>query len=467
MILRYFIFIVAAFIISVTHTAQAAQKSADLISGPLFPDIEVFMLDNGMDVVVIPDQRATAITHMVWYRAGSADEEPGKSGIAHFLEHLLFRGTEKFPGNSLDRTIKRVGGNHNAFTSHDYTAYFQKVTKEHLPLMMEIEADRMLNMRFTQVDMDIERKVVLEERARRIESRPGSKLGAAMSLALYKNHPYRRPIIGWRHELEAATFEDAQAFYTKYYTPDNAILVVSGNVTANEVRALALKTYGLLQNPVTVSQRARPQEPDEYLGRQVITVRDQQITNESISIVFRVPSYRTGKPGESEALYLLGEILSGTTRSRIYKDFVIDRQIATSAGAYSGSSGVDDSEFTLFGTPKGDVTLEEMEKELFSAIEKVAREGVSKREIERARNRLFASTIYAQDSASGLANLIGRTYSVGNSLSDIRSWPERMRAVTSQDIKRVAATYFNSERAVIGLMRRPSPANDQTPKDPS
>lgn len=435
--------------------AKAGGKSTDLITGPLFPNIETFKLENGMDVAVIPDGRATAITHMVWYRVGSADETAGKSGIAHFLEHLLFKGTEKFPGNSLDRTIKRVGGNHNAFTSYDYTGFFQRVTREHLRLMMEIEADRMMNVEFTAEDVDVERKVVLEERARGIESNPGAQLGAAMSLALWKNHPYRRPIIGWRHEIEALSYEDAYAFYKRFYTPSNAVLVVSGNVTVAEVKSLASEIYGVLENRAETPKRMRPTEPDDLLMRQVITVRHPQITNESISITFRVPSYRTGKPGESEALSMLNEILSGTSRARIYKDFVVDRQIAVSAGAYMRSSSLDDTEFTLYGTPKGDVTLDQLEAELLGVIKDVAANGVSKEEVHRARNRLFASTIYAQDSASGLANLLGRTMAVENTLSDIRSWPDRMRNVTPEAIKSAAARFFDPETAVIGHLRRP------------
>lgn len=457
------VFYISLLVVVAAHSARAEDKSKDLIQGELFPNIETFKLENGMDVVVIPDGRATAITHMVWYRVGSADEDPGKSGIAHFVEHLLFKGTEKFPGNALDKTVKRVGGNHNAFTSFDYTGYFQKVTREHLRLMMEIEADRMMNVKFTAADVDVERKVVLEERARGIETRPGAQLGAAMSLALWKNHPYRRPIIGWRHEIEALSFEDTQDFYKRYYTPANAILVVSGNVTVAEVTALAREIYGALENRAPKAVRDRPKEPDDLFMRQVITVRDPQITNESITIRFRVPSYRTAQPGEVEALDILSEILSGTTRSRIYKDFVVERQIATSAGAYSGSSSFDDTDFTLYGTPKGDVTLDDMEAELMAVIEKVAKEGVSEEEVRRARNRRFASIIYSQDSASGLANLLGRALVNGSTLSDIRSWPDRMRAVTPQMVQAVAAKFFNIETAVIGHLRQPLPAE----KDPS
>ena len=440
--------------------ASALEKRQNLLPETLFPNIETFKLDNGMEVAVIPDARATSITHMVWYRVGSADEEAGQGGIAHFLEHLLFKGTKKFPDSAIDTTVKRVGGNHNAFTSYDYTAYFQKVTREHLPLMMEIEADRMMNVEFTPEDVDVERKVVLEERARGIETSPQAQLGAAMSLARWKNHPYRRPIIGWRHELEVLTHQELHDFYERYYTPANAVLVVSGNVNVEEVRALAAKFYGTLENRSPAYKPNRPTEPNDLFMRQEITVRHPQITNESVSITFRIPSYRTGKPGEYEALDMLSEILSGTTRSRIYKDFVVERQIATSAGAYVGGSARDDTEFGLYGTPKGDVTLEEMEAELMAAIEKIISEGVTQDELDRARHRIFSNAIYAQDSASGLANLMGRTLIIGRSLDDIRAWPKRMEAVTPEAVKDVATRFFNPETAVVGRLRRPLDAKD-------
>jgi len=457
MMRRYGMGAIAAFIVSlvVLTGALAESKERNILPDTLFPNIETFALANGMQVAVIPDARATSITHMVWYRVGSADEEDGKSGIAHFLEHLLFKGTEKFPDNAIDRTVKRVGGNHNAFTSYDYTGYFQKVTREHLRLMMEIEADRMMNVDFTPEDVDVERKVVLEERARGIETNPSAQLNAAMNLAMWKNHPYRRPIIGWRHEIEALTHQQIRDFYERYYTPANAVLVVSGNVSADEVRTLADEIYAPLQNRAPKYQPHRPSEPDDLLLRQEITVRDRQITNESVSISFRIPSFRTGKAGEYEALDMLSEILSGTTRSRIYKDFVADRQIATSAGAYAGTSARDDTEFTLYATPKGEVSLEEIEAELMGVIAKVAKEGVSEEELRRARNRLFANAIYAQDSASGLANLMGRTLVVGSTLADVRSWPDRMMAVTPETVQDVAKRFFNPETAVVGLLRRP------------
>ncbi|MEM8838254.1 MAG: pitrilysin family protein [Pseudomonadota bacterium] len=443
--------------------APERAKGGEFFEGELFPNVEAFRLDNGMDVVVIPDNRSPLVTHMVWYRVGGADEETGKSGLAHFLEHLLFKGTEKFPGNAIDRNVKRIGGTHNAFTAYDATAYFQRVTREHLGLLMEIEADRMMNVRIDPEEFRVERKVVLEERARSIETRPGSKLNAAMSNALFKNHTYGRPLIGWRHEIEALTLEDAYAFYERYYTPANAILVVAGDVTVDGVRDLAEKTYGNVQNRSAKAVRSRPQEPNEVFGRQLITVSDEQVTRESLVVSFRVPSYYTGEAGVSEALVLLSEVLSGSQRSRINRDLVVERQLATSAGAGYSPNSLNDTQFSLYGTPKGDVTLEELEGELMGAIRKIADEGVTADELERAKRRLFAATIYAQDSAGSLARLFGQAFTNGASLEDIRSWPERIKAVTSEDIKAAAATYFAPERAVVGHLRPPASGESGDP----
>lgn len=451
----------------VTASGLRAEER-EIIEGELFPQVQQFQLHNGMEVIVVPDNRSPIVTHMVWYRVGSADEEPGKSGLAHFLEHLLFKGTEKFPGNAIDRSVKQIGGSHNAFTSYDYTGYFQRVTRDHLALMMEIEADRMMNVRFTEEDMDVERRVVLEQRARSIETNPGSQLGAAISLSLWKNHPYRRPIIGWRHEIESVTRDDAFAFYERYYTPANAVLVVAGDVTVDQVKALAATTYGALENRSVRAERKRPSEPADLLARrQVITVRHPQISRDSFSMTFRVPSFNTAQPGEFEALVMLGEVLSGTTRSRIYRDLVIERQMATSAGASYSSQAMDDTRFTLYGTPKEGISLEAIEQELLAAVQRVAKEGVTEEELRRARNRLFASTIYAQDNASGLARMFGRIFTIGGTMDGVRSWPDRMKAVTSEDVKAVAAKFFDPERAIVGHLRKPAESASDASGDQS
>ncbi len=450
------------FLLTCSAFAKEQVKEETLLPDVLFTNIKTFQLKNGMQVVVIPQSRAASVLHMVWYRVGSADETSGKSGIAHFLEHLLFKGSERFPDNAIDKAVRRAGGAHNAFTSFDYTAYYQNIHRDHLALMMQMEADRMMNVVFDKSDVNIERQVVLEERARGIETDPGQKLNTLIQLALWQNHPYRRPIIGWRHEIEALTIEDIKEFYAQFYTPANAILVLSGNISVEEAKKLAEEIYGPLKNRHAAYKPNRPQEANDLFGRQEITLRDRRITNETISLSFKVPSYGRGDPGEYEALDLLSEVLSGSTRSRLYKDMVVERQIALSAGAYLGSSAREDTQFTLYATPKEGVFLKEIEVELLEALDQIAKEGVQQEEIDKAKKRLFADTVYAQDNLDGLANFIGRTLTLGHNLDDIRSWPQRMGNVTAADIQKVAQKYFSSEKGVIGLLRRPTVA--KTPK---
>src|ERR671929_832915 len=217
------------------------------------PNLSSFTLDNGLDVIVVPDHRAPVVTHMIWYRNGSADDPIGQSGIAHFLEHLMFKGTEKHPAGEFSQVVSALGGQENAFTSFDYTAYFQRVAREHLKTMMEFEADRMTGLVLDDAVVAPERDVVLEERRMRVETDPAAQLSEAMATALFVHHPYGNPIIGWMHEIETLDREHALAYYRRFYTPENAILVVAGDVVEEEVRRLADRTYGRV-----APQGARP-----------------------------------------------------------------------------------------------------------------------------------------------------------------------------------------------------------------
>src|SRR3982751_6396714 len=233
------------------------------------PNLSSFTLDNGLDVVVIPDRRVPVATHMVWYKNGSADDPLGQSGIAHFLEHLMFKGTERHPAGEFSKVVSSLGGQENAFTSFDYTAYFQRVAREHLKTMMEFEADRMTNLLLEESVIGPERDVVLEERRMRVETDPAAQLSEAMAASLFVHHPYGTPIIGWMHEIEGLNRDHALDYYRRFYTPENAILVVAGDVTGDEVRRLAEATYGTIaprgQRPI----RFRPREPEPRAARRL------------------------------------------------------------------------------------------------------------------------------------------------------------------------------------------------------
>ena len=432
----------------------AAESPADKSPGDKTlaeNQISSFLLDNGMEVVVIPDRRAPIVTHMVWYKVGSADEPPGKSGIAHFFEHLMFKGTAKHKAGEFGAKIAEIGGSENAFTTDDYTAYYQTVTPAALETMMEFEADRMRNLILTDAVIGPERDVVLEERRSRVENNPEALLSEEIDATLYQNHPYRIPVIGWMHEMEKLNRTDAVAFYDRYYAPNNAILIVAGDVDSKEVRALAEKTYGKVARGPDLPPRIRPSEPEQNTAR-TVTLTDPRVSVPSFSRSWLVPSYHTAEPGEAEALDLLSEILGGGVRSRIYQALVVRSGIASSAGAYFDGSKLDASAFAVYGAPRGTAKLDEVQAAIDAEIALVVKDGVTEKELESARNRFLRSMIFARDNQASMANLYGSTLATGSTVKDIEEWPDRIKKVTTADVRLVAAKYLSGGHAVTGLL---------------
>lgn len=410
-----------------------------------------FKLDNGLEIVVIPDRRAPVVTHMLWYRVGSADEQRGKSGIAHFFEHLMFKGTKNHPAGEFSRKIAEIGGQENAFTSSDYTAYFQKVSPAALETMMTYEADRMRNLVLTDDVIGPERDVVLEERRSRVENDPGSILAEEVDATLYQNHAYGVPVIGWMHEITKLDRADAIEFYNRFYAPNNAVLVVAGDVDPDTVLALAKKTYGRIAKNKELPARVRPREPEQNTSR-TVSMSDPRVTIPSMRKVWLVPSYNTDTSGEAEALDLLAEILGGGLRSRLYQELVVRQGIARSAGAYYNGTSFDDSAFGIYGSPRGSATLEEVEAAILTEIEKLAMEGVSERELNKAKNRFIKSMIFARDSQSGMARIYGATLATGGTVADVLEWPDRIRAVSAEAVKQAAQIYLDQTRSVTGYL---------------
>lgn len=424
-------------------------------------EVSNFLLDNGMEVVVIPDHRAPIVTHMVWYKIGSADEPAGKSGIAHFFEHLMFKGTSNHKAGEFGAKVAEIGGSENAFTSYDYTAYFQQVSPDALETMMDFEADRMRNLILTDAVIGPERDVILEERNSRVENDPSALLGEETQATLYQNHPYRIPIIGWKHEIEQLNRTDAVAFYDRYYAPNNAVLVVAGDVDEKRVRELAEKTYGKVPRGPDLPPRIRPQEPEQNASR-TVTLRDARVSVPSFSKNWVVPSYNSSDAGEAEALDLLSEILGGGTRSRIYQSLVVKDGVASGAGAFYQGTAVDATSFTVYGSPKGEDGLARVEQGVDGEIAKIIKDGVSDSELEKAKNRYLRSMIFARDSQSGMANLYGGSLTTGSTVKDVAEWPERVRAVTAAQVKAVAIKYLKPELAVTSyLLAKPATAGVQ------
>ncbi len=421
--------------------------------------ISSFVLDNGMEVVVIPDHRSQIVTHMVWYKVGSADEPPGKSGIAHFFEHLMFKGTAKHKAGEFGVKVAEIGGNENAFTSDDYTAYYQTVTPAALGTMMEYEADRMRNLVLTDAVIGPERDVVLEERRSRIENNPEALLSEEIDATLYQNHPYRVPVIGWMHEIEKLNRTDAVAFYDRYYAPNNAILIVAGDVDAKEVRRLAEATYGKIPRQPDLPPRIRPQEPEQNTAR-TVTLTDARVSTPSYSRYWLAPSYNTAEPGEAEALDLLSEILGGGMRSRIYQALVVKKGIAQSAGAFFNGTRLDTGAFIIYGAPRGTAKLDEVEEAIDAEIALLIKDGVSQQELDAARDRFLRSMIFARDNQASMANIYGRTLATGATIKDIEEWPDRIKSVTTDQVKAVAAKYLGGNHAVTAYLLPAEPVQN-------
>jgi zinc protease len=414
-----------------------------------------FTLPNGLEVVVIPDHRAPVVTHMVWYKVGSADETPGKSGLAHFLEHLMFKGTEKNPSGRFSQVVATVGGQENAFTAADYTGYFQRVPRDQLKGMMEFEADRMTGLVLTDDVVRPELNVVLEEQNMRVGNNPGARLGEQMDAALYLNHPYGRPVIGWRHEIEQLDREGALEFYRRFYTPNNAIVVIAGDVNAEEVRALAQETYGKVPRVTDVKPRLRPQEPVQEAPR-TVTLGDPRVTQPSMSRYYLVPSSTTARPGESEALDVLTHILGRGANSRLYQTLVIDKGIAVNTGASYDGTAVDNTRLSVYGTPKPETSLPQLEAAIDAVLTDVVEHGVTAEELERSKNRMIADSVYANDNQRTLAQWYGASLATGATVEQVRTWPDRIRDVSAEAVHEAARRWLDKRRSVTGYLVKES-----------
>ena len=410
-----------------------------------------FTLANGLEVVVVPDHRAPVVTHMIWYKVGAADETPGKSGLAHFLEHLMFKGTTRNPGNRFSQAVAAIGGQENAFTTSDYTGFFQRVPRERLKEMMAFEADRITGLVLTDDVVRPELNVVLEEQNMRVANNPNSRLAEQMDAALYLNHPYGRPTIGWRPEIEKLDREDALAFYRRFYSPNNAIVVVAGDVTAEEVKADAEATYGQVQVHADMAPRRRPQEPLQDAPR-TVTLADPQIEQPSINRYYLAPSRATAKPGESEALEVLAHVLGSGSNGRLYRTLVLDKGIALNAGAYYSSTALDYGKFGVFGAPKPGKTLRDVETAIDAVLSDVSEQGVTADELELAKNKMIADAVYAQDNQATLARWYGAALSTGETVDMVREWPEAIRAVTADQVREAAHKWLNRKASVTGYL---------------
>lgn len=411
---------------------------------------QTFRLDNGMDVVVIPDHRAPVVMQMVWYKVGAADEPVGKSGIAHFLEHLMFKGTKKIAPGDFSKIVARNGGRDNAFTSLDYTAYFQMVARDRLELVMELESDRMANLQLRDENVLPERQVILEERSSRTDNDPGALLSEQVSAAQYLAHPYGIPVIGWRHEMEQLKTEDALAFYRAHYTPANAILVVAGDVTAEELKPLAEKYYGAIPKRPDVP-RVRPQEPPQLAERRV-TLRDPSVRQPSWNRSYLAPSRSAGAKQHAVPLQVLADILGGGSTSRLYRTLVVEKQLAAGAGAYYSGVSLDKTRFSLYGAPAPGVDVADIEAAVDDVLADVLKTGVTEEEVKRSINGMLAGAVYARDSLRTAARVFGAALTSGLTVAEIEAWPDRVAQVTVEQVNAAARYVLDRKRSVTGIL---------------
>jgi zinc protease len=389
---------------------------------------ETFDLSNGMKVVVLPDHRAPVITHMLWYRVGSADEVKGKSGLAHFLEHLMFKATDKIPAGEFSKIVARNGGQDNAATYYDYTNYYFRVAKDRLPQMMEMEADRMVNLRLDEGEVSSELKVVQEERRQNVDSDPGSILSEKVFAALYPGHPYSVPVIGRMPEVAKLARADAVDWYKRWYGPENAILVVAGDTTAAELKPLVEKIYGPIRRRGDLTTRkwpeVKPLAKSVELSHSDIKVRQPEWGRYWLGVA-------TGDP-DAEALQVGLEILGGGRTSRLYRELV-EKGVAVEVMGYSSEMEAPGM-ISVGGSPMPGVSIDQLRKAVLAVADKFLAEGPTPQELDRAQRMILASEVFSRDSQMGMADWYGSMLTAGASLDYIESWDERIRAVTAEQV---------------------------------
>lgn len=433
----------------------AANETMKRESGHM--QIEQAELANGMKVVMVPDHRAPVVLHSVWYKVGSMDEPEGSTGLSHMLEHLMFKGTHTHPAGEMDKIIQRNGGVQNAFTYLDMTAYHQTVAKDKLPLVMELEADRMRNLVLSDAVFQPERSVVAEERKLRTDSKPMPRFFEALRRAHYAVHPYGHPVIGWEKDIQAYTFEKALDWYKEHYAPNNATLLVVGDVEMADVLPLAQKYYGVYQ-AVDVPARKDYREPLRHKQTRLVRV-DGDVKVPVWVKQWRVPSAFQGVgggkvgTGDAVALWTLSEIVGGGDTARLYKTLVMDKELADAANSDYDAVSTAEGSWDVSVTPKNGVTLDKIEAAVKGVMDDVVAHGVTQEELDRAKTNLLAEEIYARDDADSVMWKVGTWMMAGGDLAHIDDWQDTLRGLTVADVNRVAKTYFSSDdETTVGIL---------------
>lgn len=413
-------------------------------------DVESFTLKNGLEVIVIPNHRVPAINHTIWYKIGAGDDPVGKSGLAHYHEHTMFLGTKKYKSGEYSNIIARNGGEQNAFTGHDATAYYINISKENLPLAMEMEADRMGDLTASEADMDKEKQVIIEERRMRIDNNPDALLSEQINAALFRNHPYHLPVIGWQHEMYTLTRQDVFDFHKKWYHPNNAILIISGDVTTSEVKPLVEKYYGGLKK-AEVPERHWNSEPPQIAARR-ITMHHSQVTQPEWSRVYATSSLGYDKKEETLPLFVLAQVLGGGKTSRLYKSLVTEQKLASGVSVDYNGFARGPGEFSIDIAPEQGIDPAKIEEATDKELEKFLSGGVTEEEMARAKILLKAETIFARDGLSGIANIMGWVRMVGLDKDYFTRWPKLVDDISADAVLTSAKDTLKPEQSVTALL---------------
>lgn len=426
--------------------------------------VQEYKLANGMKVIVKEDHRAPVVVSQVWYRAGSMDEFNGTTGVAHVLEHMMFKGTKAVPAGEFSKQIAVAGGRENAFTGHDYTAYFQQLQKTKLELSMKLEADRMRNLVITPREFAKEIKVVMEERRLRTEDKPQALVHETLMAAAYQAHPYQHPIVGWMSDLENMTANDARDWYRRWYAPNNAALVVVGDVKPQEVLKLAERYFGKIR-PVALPQRKPQAEPDQRGIKRVAVKAPAKLPY--LAMGYHAPTLRDpGNDGDPYALEVLAGVLDGHASARLNQSLVREQQIAVSAGAGYDLISRGPAMFILDGAPAEGKSVAELETAIREQIEKIKRDGVTEEELQRVKAQVIAAQVYQRDSMFYQAMLIGQVETVGLPLNTLETRLEKLKAVTAGQVQEVARKYLVDDRLTVAVLD-PQPLDGVKPVKPA
>lgn len=433
------------------------SPTASAAEGPGLFNPKEFTLDNGMRVILVENHRAPVVTHMMWFRVGAADDPVGKSGIAHFFEHLMFKGTHKIPAGEISRIIARNGGDDNAFTSYDYTAYYTNIAVDRLPLIMELEADRMENLSLADDILVTERDVILEERKQVVDSDPLRRLQEQVYAALQPGLPYGTPIIGWAHEIAALDKQAANYFYSHWYAPNNAVLVISGDITMEKLKPMVEEHYGKLK-PKPVPSRVRLKADEPPVQRR-IELSDPDVQLPLLNIAYIAPTYGSSKDNMPYALQIMNEILGEGASSILYKELVMKNKIASSVGIYYNPVALTENAMVVYAAPVPGMDITKLETELHAELKRAISVGFTAEQVEGAKRRLIAEATYARDSVRHPAYLFGMALTTGQDIKDVEEWPQRIAAITADDVNAAAHKVFDTEHFVTGVLL-PEPAKE-------